>query len=76
MIAFFGLRVLCPVAAKMPPNAMAGPFPQSALMAVVCVQYGLIAAVFLTGGYRVRSLQELGPRLHAGGEWFVACLLG
>jgi hypothetical protein len=46
MILFSAFIFLGPVAAKMPPNAFSPPV----LMAIVGFQYGLMAAVFFTGG--------------------------
>src|SRR5208283_5569806 len=51
MILFSALVFFGPVAAKMPPGAMSsGPMSRTALIAFAVLQYGLMAAVFITGG--------------------------
>lgn len=51
MIVFSAFAFLRPAAAKIPPNAMpAGSMSGTTLMALVAIQYGLMAAVFFTGG--------------------------
>jgi hypothetical protein len=51
MIVLSAFAFLGPAAAKLPPNAMStGPMSRTALLGLVGIQYGLIAAVFFTGG--------------------------
>jgi len=51
LILFLAITFLGPAAAKMPSGAMpSGLISRPALMAIVGLQYGLMAAVFITGG--------------------------
>jgi hypothetical protein len=51
MIVLSAFAFLGPAAAKMPPNAMApGPMSPLVIMVLVGLQYGLLAAVFMTAG--------------------------
>ena len=51
MILLSAFAFLGPAAAKMPPNAMAaGPMSKSVLLAMVGIQYGMMAAVFFIAG--------------------------
>ncbi|MGA2986608.1 MAG: hypothetical protein ABSG32_22635 [Terriglobia bacterium] len=72
--AFFGL-----VAAKMPSGAMSsGPISRPALMAFVGLQYGLMAAVFFTGGIgsiRCKNWARI-LMLVVSGLWLACGLLG
>ena len=51
MVLFMAIIFLGPVAAKIPPSAMApGPMSPRVLMVFAGLQYGLLAALFITGG--------------------------
>jgi hypothetical protein len=51
LILLSAFAFLGPAAAKMPPNAMAaGPMSKSVLLAMVGIQYGMMAAVFFIAG--------------------------
>jgi len=79
MLLFSAFIFLGPAAAKMPQGAMAtGPMSPRVLMVLVGLQYGLLAAVFLTAGIgsiRCKNWARI-LMLVVSGFWLVCGLLG
>jgi hypothetical protein len=79
MILFSAFIFLGPAAAKMPPSAMAtGPMSPRVLMVFAGLQYGLMAAVFITAGIgsiRCKNWARI-LMLVVGGFWLACGLFG